>query len=181
MPEYHKLIKWFIVAKVIKLGQLGDELKKMLIESSQKEIKAFERAYRATVIDTLSSILIDTPVDKGSLRGSWILDSRFNQSLVRGSIKNKGRNYVKTKMGQLQNIGSTLYFFNNQPYAKTVEFGGYPNPVKKGTYNRRTKKYEKRSSKGFSKLAPQGMVRLNTMTFGKRLRAKWRRQRDNLQ
>ena len=83
-------------------------------------------------------------------------------------------------MGQLNPMGETLYFYNNLPYAEVVEYGNYPDPVEKGTYNKRREKYEIRSAGGFSKLAPEGMVRLNTMGFNKLLKRKWSRQRGNI-
>ena len=83
-------------------------------------------------------------------------------------------------MGELDPMGETLYFYNNLPYAEVVEYGDYPDPVEKGTYNKQRKKYEIRSAGGFSKLAPEGMVRLNTMGFNKLLKRKWSRQRGNI-
>ena len=69
------------------MADLGSELESMLKEASEKELKAFERAYRSAVIDTLSQILIDTPVDKGSLRGAWMLGDSLNTSDTGESIK----------------------------------------------------------------------------------------------
>ena len=162
------------------MDDLGSELESMLKEAGEKELKAFERAYRSAVIDTLSQILIDTPVDKGSLRGAWLLGDSLNASDTGRASKDKGQNYIKTKMGQLKSMGETLYFYNNMPYAEVVEYGNYPDPVDQGTYNKRREKYEIRSDKGFSKLAPEGMVRLNTMGFNKLLKRKWSRQRGNI-
>ena len=162
------------------MADLGSELESMLKEASEKELKAFDRAYRSAVIDTLSQILIDTPVDKGSLRGAWMLGDSLNTSDTGEASKDKGQNYIETKMGELDPMGETLYFYNNLPYAEVVEYGDYPDPVEKGTYNKQRKKYEIRSAGGFSKLAPEGMVRLNTMGFNKLLKRKWSRQRGNI-
>ena len=108
------------------MADLGSELESMLKEASEKELKAFERAYRSAVIDTLSQILIDTPVDKGSLRGAWLLGDSLDTSNTGRASKNKGENYIKTKMRQLNPMGETLYFYNNLPYAEVVEYGNYP-------------------------------------------------------
>lgn len=47
-------------------------------------------------------------------------------------------------------LGDSSHVRNGLPYAPVVEFGGYPNPPKGG---------EGKTSGGFSKQAPQGMLR----------------------
>ena len=58
-----------------------------------------------------------------------------------------------------------MYLTNNTDYVNVVEFGGYPKKVARGTYNKVTGVWEKRSARGFSKQAPKGMVRNNTKRF----------------
>lgn len=43
----------------------------------------------------------------------------------------------------------SLFISNNLPYITTLEYGGYPNPPKKGTG---------KTINGYSKQAPNGMV-----------------------
>ncbi len=52
---------------------------------------------------------------------------------------------------------STVYIQTNAPYATAIEFGQYPNPVKKGSYDKKAKKYVIKSVGGFSQQAPQGV------------------------
>jgi hypothetical protein len=47
-------------------------------------------------------------------------------------------------------LGDSSHVRNGLPYAQVVEFGGYPNPPKGG---------EGKTEGGFSKQAPQGMLR----------------------
>ena len=51
---------------------------------------------------------------------------------------------------------------NNLPYARVVEYGGYPNPPKSPTG---------KTVNGFSKLAPAGMVRINIRKLITKIRA----------
>ncbi len=64
----------------------------------------------------------------------------------------------------------TIYISNNLPYIATLEYGGYPNPVQKGTWNKKTKSYEQRSANGFSKQAPNGMVGITMANVQKVIR-----------
>jgi hypothetical protein len=61
--------------------------------------------------------------------------------------------------------GGKTFLSNNLVYAEVLEFGGYPDPVKYGSWVKGTKKvpghYEIKSIHGFSKQAPAGCVRVN--------------------
>ena len=73
----------------------------------------------------------------------------------------------KQKADEAQDVAlkaGKIFMTNNLPYARTLEFGKYPTPVKRGTYVGKGR-YEKRSQGGFSKLAPRGMVRVNALRF----------------
>lgn len=56
--------------------------------------------------------------------------------------------------------GATFYVINPAPAAGVLERGGYPNPPAKGSYNYTTRTFEILSSGGFSRQAPEGMVRV---------------------
>lgn len=74
-------------------------------------------------------------------------------------------------MSKLEQIkgDETIYISNNLPYITMLEYGGYPDPVKKGTYNKKTGQYEVRSANGFSKQAPNGMVGVTVANFKKNI------------
>lgn len=63
----------------------------------------------------------------------------------------------------------SIYIENNLPYINTLEYGGYPDPVKKGTYEKGTG-YVIKSRGGFSKQAPHGMVGLTMARYEKLLK-----------
>jgi hypothetical protein len=46
------------------------------------------------------------------------------------------------------------------PYIRILEYGGYPNPPVRGSWDRATRQWVVKSSGGFSRQAPQGMVRV---------------------
>lgn len=156
-------------SKRIKLENLTKELNKALKGLSDGELKRSEKALRATLVDVWGDVITRTPVDTGRVRGNWFVDDSFNPSRTGPANKRKGYNYINSKLrGGI--FGKTKYLYNNLPYAKILEFGGYTKSPKKGTYNKKQKKYEVRSSGGYSLLAPRGMVRVSLSGFGAKLR-----------
>lgn len=156
----------------VTLGKVGESLNDILKDVSKKEIQRFDKAYRAEVVDTLNSVINMTPVDKGALRNSWMLSQTYSRNAKSSGKSNKGASYLKRKTAGGM-LGKIFYFYNNLPYAEIVEYGGYPNPVKKGSKRPKQKGYIKYSSGGFSKQAPTGMLRVNLLGFYSRLRKRW--------
>lgn len=106
-----------------------------------------------------SSIVKKTPFDTGRARGNWNI-SVGSPDLTTSDTKDpKFKNPKSIPAGA---DDQPIYICNNLPYIKTLEFGGYPSPVEKGTWVKKGKNgpshYEIRSENGFSKQAPQGMV-----------------------
>ena len=141
-------------------------------------------AFEGAAVDVATGILEDTPLGvspgeggtEGNLRNNWQIGRELNSTVLSGRNKNKGETYAKAKLqGKLRGEkkaglyvgGQKMVMFNNAPQVNAVEFGEYPNPVKKGTYLKRSKRYEVRSAGGFSKQAPKGMFRLNEQKFSK--------------
>lgn len=52
---------------------------------------------------------------------------------------------------------STVWITSNLVYVPVLEFGGYPDPVKRGTFDKKLGRYVIKSAGGFSKQAPHGM------------------------
>lgn len=117
------------------------------------EIKEVLKAYAFALY---TSIVKKTPVDTGRARGNWNIsvgkvDSSTDDN--RKGIRYKGTGDVPNPNGD-----ESIFISNNLPYIETLEYGGYPDPVKKGTWNKKKKRYEIRSVGGYSKQAPNGMV-----------------------
>ena len=67
-------------------------------------------------------------------------------------------------------LNKKVFFSNNLPYIKALEYGGYPDPVKLGTYDKKLKEHVKKSSGGFSKQAPGGWVRTTLIAMANKVR-----------
>lgn len=113
---------------------------------------------RGMAITVLNNLQLLSPVLDGTYRGNHTVsfgspDMRYKPNATGMSIAFSAIN------GMASDKLPTVFIQNNSPQASVIEFGGYPNPVKKGTYMGNGK-YEIRSSGGYSKQAPQGVYGL---------------------
>jgi hypothetical protein len=109
----------------------------------------------ATVIELFSSVIADTPVDTGRLRGNW---QTTKNSPAQGDLerKQKPKRSGPATLEAFTNVDGTglFYLTNTLPYAERVEFDGY------------------------SKIkAPRGMVRINAKRIKQILRKEARELR----
>lgn len=96
-----------------------------------------ERTRRAICIKLFSAVILDTPVRDGQLRGNW---QTSVQDPKTGEIDRIDKEGVAALADMKDNLGEgdvTVWFVNNLPYAARIEY------------------------EGWSKQAPEGMVRKN--------------------
>lgn len=143
-----------------------DKVDKML-ESSYLKLND---DLRGVYLAGLFNIVIETPVDTGRARNNWFLTIAAPSSQTTKS-NSGGLGAVKQLRGMPKRVlNRKIYYTNNLPYIATLEYGGYPNPVKKGSYNKKKKSYEILSSGGFSKQAPSGWVRSTLIKMRNKIR-----------
>ena len=108
---------------------------------------------RAIYFAGLSAVIKQTPVDEGRARNNWFLTVGTPSSEIASSKSSNGANSF-AQLGTMPQdvLNKTIYFTNNLPYIGVLEYGGYPNPPKKGSWNKKKKAYEIRSINGFSAL-----------------------------
>ncbi len=120
----------------------------------------------------LTDIVSGTPADKGRARNNWFLTAGRPSSAVRQSGSSLGASSMAGISTMPKSVLNTkLFFTNNLPYLVTLEYGGFPNPVKQGSYIKRSKSFEKLSSGGFSKQAPGGWVRSTLILMQNKIRS----------
>ena len=103
--------------------------------SFDKQIKKFadqtgmatNRVRRFTLLSMFNSIINDTPVDKGILRGNW---QASEVAPAQGKIVEPDKTGNRTKRNmetviQASDPSNTLWFVNNMPYANRIEFEGH--------------------------------------------------------
>jgi hypothetical protein len=98
--------------------------------------------YRSSVFDLFSAVVMSTPVDKGTLRGSWFVSigpglfTGFKGARIADAGGSATVGKIRYKVGKLE-ADNTVYLTNNLPYGPRIEFDGH------------------------SGKAPEGMVRIN--------------------
>lgn len=118
-----------------------------------------DKMYRGFLITCWNDIIIKSPVDTGAYRGNHILS--FGSPDYTYDMNEKGVMAMGvTLAGVPKGKFPTAYIQNNLPYAAVIEFGGYPNPPKRGSYDKKEQKYVIKSTGGYSKHAPQGVYAL---------------------
>ncbi len=138
--------------------KLEEGLSGVLKELNIKGYNTANKGVRAAGMNLFGRVIKETPVDTGRARGNWFIThgSASNKS---GGVRLPENPIIKMRSFDL--IKRRKWFLNNNLldiYA--LEYGDYPNPPKQGTYVK-GKGYEQRSQNGFSRQAPNGMVRKN--------------------
>jgi hypothetical protein len=125
---------------------------------------------RAVTTKLFNSIVLSSPVDTGRFRGNWqvSLDAPILSEIDR-TDKN-GATVASDIANVLQPKAGRSYLTNNLPYAEVIEFGGYPDPVKYGSWVKGVG-WVIKSAGGYSKQAPAGMVRVNMTRIAALLKA----------
>lgn len=119
---------------------------------------------RGVFLSGLQNIISETPADTGRTRNNWFgsvgVSSGKSTTLTSGNTIAKLPKWV---------LGKKLFYTNNMPNILTLEYGGFPDPVKNGSWIDGS--YQKLSQGGFSKQAPNGMVRVNLIRMQNKIRA----------
>jgi hypothetical protein len=110
---------------------------------SQKLDRVLSEGIRATLFEVGTAIIKQTPFDTGRARGNW-------QASVNGasggelSRTSEGAAIAQLSQEASAAVGNTFFFTNNLPYIRRLEYG-------------------------YSKKAPDGMVRKNLQHFNRLL------------
>lgn len=121
----------------------------------EKTKKNNETVMRQVSLKLFSAIIKASPVDTGRFRMNWQAASGGNTAVgVNNGVDPSGSKAI-FQMTSVVTRDPNWYEFtlaNNLPYANIIEYGGYPGdgPNTIG---------------GFSKQAPQGVVRVNVLRF----------------
>ena len=144
------------------------------VEMFAADLKRFSRAVhvqiedvvRAVVFELLKMIVVRTPVDTGRAAGSWMVrggeidDFVLPESTHLSHADAVAEVMARVKSVDFSNPAQMWWIYNNLPYIASLEYGLYPNPVKKGSYVK-GQGYVIKTVAGFSKQAPSGMVRIS--------------------
>lgn len=110
-------------------------------------------------MDALRGVIEASPVDSGAFKGNHRLTINNEDHGFDPNTKDAtGSQALAKGLSVLAGLVpfSKVYIQNNTPYGTALENGGYPNPVKKGSWVKGVG-YVKKSAGGFSKQAPLGI------------------------
>lgn len=146
---------------------------------SKRTMAKIQKIMKTATIELFKSVIMMTPVDTGRAKGNWqctmtrpadgIIDSKQSEE---ATIAKMMETVLKSS------IRNGIFLTNNLPYIQKLEYGGYPNPAKQGSYLKsgQTKGqhtgpgFFKFSEGGYSKQAPAGMVRVSLERIEKDLK-----------
>lgn len=150
-------------------------MNKVLARFDETSRRSADVLLKETMKNMFGSIIEQTPVGDfdpdhaGLLKANWILtEGAPSDKQVEARQPKRTRSSLKFPK---RAFGRVFYLTNNLPYVNVVEFGGYPQEVVRGTWNKVKRKWQIRSAKGFSRQAPKGMVRKNLDKLGRFLNA----------
>lgn len=106
---------------------------------------------REIAIDLFTGISRQTPVDTGRLKRNWNASLNSPDLSTTTSVDPAGEASISNMKGVVKKAkeGDSIFYSNNLVYAPIIEYGLYPITE------------SPRTSGGFSRQAPNGMVRIN--------------------
>lgn len=114
--------------------------------------RALTDRQRKMVIDALTSVVMQSPVDTGQYRASHRVSvGRPDNTYDQNNYDKSGRSTISKGTGQVQQLVpyTTVFIQTNCPYAKKIEYGMFTE-----------KPSTPKTKNGYSKQAPQGVYGL---------------------
>ncbi len=150
------------------MGNFSNQIAEFNIDFSNLS----DEVFRITVIKFFGQVVQASPVDTGRFRANWFVTTTAPTVRVEPNSE-KSENEVNQRIVRKVNssVGKRLFYLtNNLPYASVIEFGGYSKSVKLETLLRNERNPNtptRRTSNGFSRQAPKGVVRITAKNFSR--------------
>lgn len=124
---------------------------------SESFIGGAEQAVRGATIKLWSTVIKASPVDSGRFRANWFASNEQPSTKITFNTDKSGSRAISAAANFVDSSRdwSTFTLTNNLPYSEVIEFGLYGNGPK--------------TTGGYSKQAPQGVVRTNIRRFNRLL------------
>lgn len=139
------------------------------------------------VINRTPTFAIDDPSHPpGTAKGNWGATKNRPSSNIRKRVDSQGQRTIAAMETVVDKLlaGEPVFLSNSVPYIRKLEDGGYPNPVKLGTWDPVSKQYKKLSTGGWSNqlipFGPAGMVKITLTEFEEIANSVLRKYRVNM-
>jgi len=130
------------------LGRFSDQISQFNIDFSNLS----DEVFRVVVIKFFNRIVRVSPVDTGRFRANWFVTINIPSTEVRPDSTESENQHVERKVNGSREA-RVFWLTNNLPYSEILEFGGYGDGPK--------------TSGGFSRQAPKGIVRITAKEFSR--------------
>jgi hypothetical protein len=121
---------------------------------AKKANMSVEKTIKGASIKLFSAVIKSSSVDSGRFRNNWFASGKYPSTEVTSYRGTAGDAAIARVVSYINGAAGGVEFTlsNNLPYAHVIEYGGYPGdgPNTVG---------------GYSKQAPQGVVRVNVARF----------------
>ena len=153
-----------------------DQIKAFAVNVKTTNAEIIKRVRVGVSESVIDNTLFDTmtPGDPGQAKASWTA-TIGSPGDSNKSARDKTGSATKSDAAQVAqtNVDKDFFLTSTCDYIEVLEFGGYPNPPKKGTYIKPGHSkdgvsgpgYHVFSNSGFSAKAPAGMVRITVADF----------------
>ena len=135
------------------MSEFGVDIRKFVARAGGN----VDKIVRKVCLDLSSSIVLKTPVDTGRARANWQMTIGQPASGTVETVDKRGRSTIAAGRDAVKQApGNVFWITNNLPYISVLEYGLYndgPN-----------------TTGGFSKQAPNGMVRISIRELNSALR-----------
>ncbi|UIS24776.1 structural protein [Stenotrophomonas phage vB_SmaS-AXL_1] len=115
-----------------------------------KTLDKVDKVRRASVLELFKLVIFSTPVDTGRLRGNWQTTINSPAGAAIDRLDMGGGAAMAEAVANLGSLTDVIWFTNNLPYAERIEYDGW------------------------SKQAPEGMVRRHLASWKRIVAAKAR-------
>lgn len=115
-----------------------------------KTLDRIDKVRRASVLELFKLVIFATPIDTGRLRGNWQTTINSPATASIGRLDTSGAAAMAEAVANLGSLADVVWFTNNLPYAERIEYDGW------------------------SKQAPEGMVRKHVASWKRIVEAKAR-------
>ena len=128
---------------------------KTLSEFASSVSLKMDNIFKDVVIEVGSSVIRISPVDTGHFRKNWQLQLEGEQTSEVAGFDTTGASALAAIVAKANNLsaGQVAYILNHVEYGYDLEYGTYNGPTAKVT------------EEGFSRQAPEGMVRVTEAEF----------------